>query len=104
MLTAADMDRPGFEGAKFMCSPAPRDAAGRSAGLWDMVRRGTLDVVSSDHSGWSYDGPRGKRVNGADAPFRDIPNGVPGLAARLPLHVQRGRRHGPDRREPTSCA
>ena len=83
-LTAADMDRPGFEGAKFMCSPPPRDAAAR-AGLWQAIRLGTLGVISSDHSGWSYDGPRGKRSAGSDAPFPAIPNGVPGLAARLPL-------------------
>ena len=89
VLSAADMDRPGFEGAKFMCSPAPRDLADRDA-LWDMVRRGTLDVVSSDHSGWSYKGTRGKRVNGDTAPFPDIPNGVPGLAARLPLLFSEG--------------
>jgi dihydropyrimidinase len=88
-LTAAHMDRPGFEGAKFMCSPAPRDAADTVA-LWDDVRRGTLDVVSSDHSGWSYGGPRGKRVNGVEAPFRDIPNGVPGLTARLPILFSEG--------------
>jgi dihydropyrimidinase len=84
VLGAADMDRPGFEGAKWMCSPSPRDAAA-SAGLWDAIRLGTLDVVSSDHSGWSYGGDRGKRLNGEDASFRDIPNGVPGLAARLPI-------------------
>ncbi len=81
-LTADHMDRP--DGAKFMCSPAPRDTAAQ-AGLWDVIRRGTLDVVSSDHSGWSFEGPRGKKVNGADANFRDIPNGVPGLASRLPV-------------------
>ncbi len=84
VLSAADMDRPGFEGAKFMCSPAPRDATA-TAGLWEAIRLGTLDVVSSDHSAWSYDGPRGKRVSGSDANFRDIPNGVPGLASRLPI-------------------
>ena len=89
VLAASDMDRPGFEGAKFMCSPAPRDAEA-SAGLWDLVRKGTLDVVSSDHSGWSYDTPVGKRVNGVDAPFRDIPNGVPGLASRLPILFSEG--------------
>ena len=83
-LTAADMDRPGFEGAKFMCSPAPRDASA-AAGLWDAIRLGTLGVISSDHSGWSYDGVRGKRSAGTDAPFTAVPNGVPGLAARLPL-------------------
>ena len=81
-LTAADMDRP--DGAKFMCSPAPRDAAAQ-AGLWEAIRLRTLDVVSSDHSGWSFGGTRGKAVNGTDAPFRDIPNGIPGLASRLPV-------------------
>ncbi len=84
VLTAADMDRPGFEGAKFMCSPAPRDAAATQA-LWDAIRLRTLEVISSDHSGWCYGGPRGKRAGGDDAPFTAIPNGVPGLAARLPL-------------------
>ena len=84
VLTEHDMDRPGFEGAKFMCSPPPRgpDAA---AGLWAHISRGTIDVISSDHSGYSYDGASGKRVNGADAPFRDIPNGVPGIGSRLSL-------------------
>ena len=84
VLGAADMDRPGFEGAKFMCSPAPRDRAA-TEGLWNAVRMRTLGVVSSDHSGWSYGGTRGKAVNGTDAPFTQIPNGVPGLQARLPL-------------------
>ncbi|WP_428484953.1 dihydropyrimidinase [Rhodopila sp.] len=89
VLSAADMDRPGFEGAKFMCSPAPRDAAA-SEGLWKTLHDGVLDVVSSDHSGWSYGTPAGKRVNGVDAPFRDIPNGVPGLGARLPIMFSEG--------------
>ena len=89
VLTAADMDRPGFEGAKFMCSPSPRDT-GSIDGLWNEIRRGVLDVVSSDHSGWRYEGDRGKRVNGTDAPFRDIPNGVPGLATRLPILFSEG--------------
>src|SRR5580704_7554136 len=89
VLTAADMDRPGFEGAKFMCSPSPRTDADREA-LWNDVRRGTLDVISSDHSGWSYDSPVGKRAGGPDAAFPAIPNGVPGLAARLPLIFSEG--------------
>ena len=84
VLSAADMDRPGFEGAKFMCSPAPRDAAAVE-GLWQAIRQRTLEVISSDHSGWSYDGTRGKQAHGMDAPFTTVPNGIPGLAARLPL-------------------
>lgn len=89
VLGASDMDRPGFEGAKFMCSPAPRDAAA-CEGLWTDIRRGTLDVISSDHSGYSYDGGQGKRVHGDDAPFPSIPNGIPGLASRLPLVFSEG--------------
>jgi dihydropyrimidinase len=88
-LTAADMDRPGFEGAKYMCSPSPRDVQAQE-GLWDTIRRGTIDVVSSDHSGFSYHGDLGKRSNGEDAPFTNIPNGLPGLATRLPLLFSEG--------------
>ncbi|WP_237213973.1 dihydropyrimidinase [Falsiroseomonas oryziterrae] len=88
-LTAGHMDRPGFEGSKFMCSPAPRDTA-EHARIWEMIRRGTLDVVSSDHCGFSYEGTRGKAQNGRAAPFRDIPNGIPGLAARMPIVFSEG--------------
>lgn len=88
-LTAADMDRPGFEGAKYMCSPAPRDAAEHDR-VWAMIRRGVLDVITSDHCAFSFEGPHGKRRNGADASFDRIPNGIPGLAARLPLLFSEG--------------
>jgi len=89
VLTAEDMDRPGFEGAKFMCSPAPRAAADHE-GVWSMIRRGVLDVVTSDHCGFSFEGTRGKGKNGRDAGFDAIPNGIPGLAARLPLLFSEG--------------
>jgi hypothetical protein len=72
----------GFEGAKFMCSPAPRDTA-EHARIWEMIRRGTLDVVSSDHCGFSFEGARGKAAKGRDASFEKIPNGIPGFAARV---------------------
>jgi dihydropyrimidinase len=88
-LTAAQMDQPGFEGAKFMCSPAPRDTA-EHARIWAIIRRGTLDVVSSDHCGFSFGGTAGKAVAGRDASFEKIPNGIPGLAARLPIMFSEG--------------
>jgi dihydropyrimidinase len=93
VLGAADMDRPGFEGAKFMCSPSPRDRE-TSEALWGDVLRGTLDVISSDHSGASYEGEQGKRIHGNNAPFPDIPNGVPGLASRLPIVFSEGVARG----------
>jgi dihydropyrimidinase len=89
VLTADDMDRPGMEGGKYICSPPPR-GAGENEKLWARVRRDTLDIVSSDHSGHSVFGTRGKSRHGADANFRDIANGVPGLAARLPLVFSEG--------------
>jgi dihydropyrimidinase len=90
VLQAADMDRPGFEGAKFICSPAPRGPV-ETEGLWEAIRAGTLGVISSDHSGHSFakEG-MGKRRHGTDVPFTRIPNGVPGLAARLPIVFSEG--------------
>jgi dihydropyrimidinase len=88
-LTAADMDRDGMEGAKFMCSPSPRTVPDHDE-LWDHIRRGTLDVVSSDHSGTLYGGTTGKLRAGPNPAFTDIPNGVPGLAARLPIMFSEG--------------
>jgi dihydropyrimidinase len=88
-LTAADMDRAGLEGAKFMCSPAPRDA-GAADGLWAAIARGTIGIISSDHSGFSFAGSRGKRIAGENPNFRDIMNGVPGICARLPLVFSEG--------------
>jgi dihydropyrimidinase len=88
-LTQDDMDRPGFEGSKFMCSPAPRDADA-AAGLWQQIAAGAVWNISSDHSGFSYDGNRGKRHAGEEPCFRDVLNGVPGVAARLPLVFSEG--------------
>lgn len=88
-LTADQMDQPGFEGAKFMCSPAPREKE-EHARIWDLIRRGVLDVVSSDHCAFSFAGDKGKAQNGRDASFRDIPNGIPGLTARLPILFSEG--------------
>jgi len=88
-LTDADMDRPGFAGAGFVCSPAPRPAF-EHENIWAAIRKGTLDIVSSDHCGYSMGTETGKAQNGRDACFRDIPNGIPGLAARLPILFSEG--------------
>ena len=43
-LTAKDLDRPGFEGAKFMCSPPPRDAENQRSVWRGPGNRGTGGV------------------------------------------------------------
>lgn len=89
VLTSDDMDRPGFEGAKFMCSPVPRGTQDQDA-LWHYLRDGTLGVFSSDHAPSNYDDAHGKKVAGEAAPFSAIPNGIPGLETRLPILFSEG--------------
>ncbi len=87
-LTRDDLDRPGLEGAKFMCSPPLRDAATQEI-LWRHVQAGTFASVSSDHAPYRNDAS-GKLFNGADAPYPKIANGMPGVAMRLPWLFSEG--------------
>ncbi|CAM3194572.1 dihydropyrimidinase [Paracoccus nototheniae] len=87
-LTRDDLDRPGMEGAKYICSPPLRDAATQEA-LWSHIRQGTFDSVSSDHAPYRYDAT-GKLLHGADAPYPKIANGMPGIAMRLPYLFSEG--------------
>ena len=87
-LTAADLDRPGLEGAKYICSPPLRDAATQEV-LWRHVQTGTLQLVSSDHAPYRMDAS-GKFHAGNDPNFRQIANGMPGIEMRLPLLFSEG--------------
>jgi dihydropyrimidinase len=82
-LTAGDMDRPGLEGAKWICSPPLRQSSDQEA-LWQALALGDLQTVSSDHAPYRFD-RSGKFVVSEDPNFKEIPNGMPGLEARLPL-------------------
>jgi dihydropyrimidinase len=87
-LTRADLDRPGMEGAKYICSPPLRDAATQEA-LWRHIAAGTFSVVSSDHAPYRFD-ETGKFAAGRDVDFRRIANGMPGIEMRLPLMFSEG--------------
>ncbi len=88
-FTADDLAHDTFDMAKLMFSPAPRDHAAQAA-LWAALADGTLDVFSSDHAPYRFDDDQGKKAFGADAPFSRIPNGVPGLAMRMPFLISEG--------------
>lgn len=77
------LDRPDFEGAKWMCSPPQRTAPDQLA-LWDALADETLSLVSSDHAPYRYD-ESGKLSAGPNATFAEIANGLPGLETRMPL-------------------
>jgi dihydropyrimidinase len=87
-LKATDADRPGLEGAKWCCSPPPRDAASQEA-VWQGLTDGTFQVFSSDHAPYRFDAT-GKLPRGERTTFKDMANGVPGLQVRLPLLFSEG--------------
>jgi dihydropyrimidinase len=88
-LTADDLAAPGFEGAKCICSPPPRTVDDQEH-IWRGLKTGVFQVFSSDHAPFSFSGEKGKAVAGAHAPFRAVPNGVPGIETRMPLLMSEG--------------
>jgi dihydropyrimidinase len=82
-MTAKDLDKPGLEGAKWMCSPPPRTEVDQEA-IWQGLALGDLQVVSSDHAPYAFDAS-GKLSAGPNPSFKQIANGLPGIEARLPL-------------------
>jgi dihydropyrimidinase len=82
-LTGDDLDRPGLEGAKYGCSPPPRDRASQDA-IWAGLANGTFQTYSSDHAPYRFD-RSGKLPKGERTTFKDMANGVPGIELRLPL-------------------
>ncbi len=79
-LTQDDLDRPDFEGAKYVCSPPLRTEADQ-ARLWEAIRRDELEVVSTDHCPFRFADQKslGKET------FSAIPNGLPAIEERMPL-------------------
>ena len=53
-LTHEELERPGFEGAKYVFTPPLRSAA-HQAELWQGLRRGDLSVVSTDHCPFCFE-------------------------------------------------
>ena len=87
-LKASDADKPGLDGAKWCCSPPPRDEASQEA-VWQGLKDGTFQVLSSDHAPYRFD-ESGKLPKGDQTIFKDMANGVPGLQVRLPLLFSEG--------------
>jgi dihydropyrimidinase len=89
MLTAADLEGMDWEGAKFVCSPPPRDKASQDA-CWLGLETGAFDLFSSDHCPFRYDDPEGKLNDKGRQSFRWVPNGIPGVETRLPILFSEG--------------
>lgn len=89
VLTEKDLDGLNMEGAKYVCSPPPRDAASQEA-CWEGLRTGVFSIFSSDHCPFRYDDPAGKLTPKGRTSFRWVPNGIPGVGARLPILFSEG--------------
>ena len=90
-LTAEDMQGLNMDmsGAKYVCSPPPRDTASQEA-IWDGLRTGVFQTFSSDHCAFRYDSPAGKLHPKGRTSFRWVPNGIPGVETRLPILFSEG--------------
>jgi dihydropyrimidinase len=76
---------PGFEGAKFICSP-PLRKPGDQAALWRALADGHLQTIGTDHCPFFYHGMKDLGRPAEDLPaFTEIPGGLPGIEARLAL-------------------
>ncbi|HLQ28392.1 MAG TPA: dihydropyrimidinase [Ktedonobacteraceae bacterium] len=71
---------PGFEAAKFVCTPPMRSLADNEA-LWLGLQRHELQVVSTDHAPFNFAGQKELGLHD----FSKIPNGLPGVEHRVML-------------------
>jgi len=81
VLDTEDLAKPGFEGAKYVCSPALRTEEHRKA-LWEAVDKKWINAISSDHCGFDYKNQKHMGY-GNGLSFADIPNGAPSLQNRI---------------------
>ncbi|KAA9008790.1 dihydropyrimidinase [Histidinibacterium aquaticum] len=89
VLEADDLARDNWEGAKFVCSPPPRDTT-EQKNCWRGLETGLFDLFSSDHCPFRYEDDQGKRNPAGLRSFRHIPNGIPGVETRLPILFSEG--------------
>ena len=87
--TKDDLDRPDFEGAKFVCSPPLREPEDSEA-LWQALQTGELSVLSTDHCPFNF---AEQKALGKDD-FSQIPNGCPGIEDRLMVFYEHGVNSG----------
>ncbi|KAI9728039.1 MAG: hypothetical protein M1834_007853 [Cirrosporium novae-zelandiae] len=104
-LTRSDLAKPGFEGAKCVCSPPPRDGPADHAAIWRGLKNNTFAILSSDHCPFLYsDANVGKKSSISpeypEGRFKLIPNGCPGVETRLPLCFPDPSNSGPENKNP----
>src|SRR5205809_5557943 len=88
-LSLDDLGRPGFEGAKYVCSPPLRPPSHHDE-LWKGLLQDDLQLVATDHCPFHFKGQ--KEMGRGD--FSKIPNGLPGVEDRFTLIYHGGVNSG----------
>lgn len=85
LLTDDLYSSPGFEGAKYICSPPLRKAADKQA-IWKALGKGAFRILGTDHCPFFYNGVKnlGRSLD-SPPPFTRIPGGIPGIESRPSL-------------------
>jgi dihydropyrimidinase len=89
LLSIEELERPGFEGAKYVLTPPLRPKEHQPK-LWDGLKHDHLQVVSTDHCPFCF---ADQKALGKDD-FTKIPNGGPGIENRLQLIYHYGVNSG----------
>ncbi|MBY0087635.1 dihydropyrimidinase [Brevibacillus brevis] len=85
VLDITDLQKPGFEGAKYVWSPPLREKWNQDV-LWSALKNGILQTVGSDHCAFNFSGQ--KELGLGD--FTKIPNGGPIIEDRMRLLFSEG--------------
>ena len=95
VLTADDLKGLNMDmsGAKYVCSPPPRDRASQDA-IWRGLAAAACSRPSPPTIARSGYDEAGKQHPKARTSFRWVPNGIPGVAARLPILFSEGVKKG----------
>ncbi|MBM7600664.1 dihydropyrimidinase [Virgibacillus halotolerans] len=89
VLDQTYLERPGFEGAKFVWSPPLRHSSNQEI-LWNALKSGQLQTIGSDHCSFNF---KGQKELGKDD-FSKIPNGGPFVEDRFSVLFSEGVKKG----------
>ncbi|CAM4395677.1 dihydropyrimidinase [Paenibacillus alkaliterrae] len=89
VLDQSYLEKPDFEGAKYVWSPPLREAYHQDV-LWNALKSGQLQTIGSDHCSFNFDGQKDLGLGD----FSKIPNGGPVIEDRLSLLFSEGVKKG----------
>ncbi|GIN20868.1 MAG TPA: dihydropyrimidinase [Bacillus bacterium] len=89
VLDQTYLERPDFEGAKYVWSPPLRERSNQEV-LWNALKSGDLQAIGSDHCSFNF---RGQKELGKND-FSKIPNGGPFVEDRFSVLFSEGVKKG----------